>query len=148
MRDRDFRRVHTAWPSRVTLHTNHPRGVLRRCKQNDLSAPAVSESDPFLDLGRLLLEALYEAKRLLAPGGEVALLLKSVPELLSAGGGGRVPFEWAWVVVPEVGHKDAVGGGGGEDVGALEGLGVVAEDVGDDEDAGGGGGGTGNICGG
>lgn len=48
----------------------------------------------------------------------------------------------------EVGHEDLVvlvwgagggGGGVGEDVGALEGLGLVAEDVVDYEDGGGGG---------
>lgn len=40
-----------------------------------------------------------------------------------------------------------MGGVAGEDVGALEGLGVVAEDVGDDEDADGGGGRAGDVWG-
>jgi hypothetical protein len=74
------------------------------------------------------------------------VLLEPVSELVGRGGGGGVPFAWAGVVVEEVGDEDAVGGGGGEDVGALEGLGVVAEDVGDDEDADGGVGGAGDVC--
>ena len=82
---------------------------------------------------------------LLAARGEVAVLLKPVAELVGCGSGGGVPFERAGIVVPEVGDEDAVGGVAGQDVGALEGLGVVAEDVGYDEDAGGGGGGAGDV---
>ena len=75
-------------------------------------------------------------------------MLKPLSELIGCVGGGWVPFAWARVVVPEVGDEDAVGGVAGEDVGALQGLGVVAEDVGDDEDAGCGDGGAGDVCGG
>lgn len=64
------------------------------------------------------------------------MLLKPVSKLLSRVGGGRVPFAWAWVVVPEVGNEDAVSGAAGEDVGSLEGLGVVAEDISDNEGTG------------
>lgn len=146
MWDRDLRRIRTAHTSRVQLYADRPRGVLLRRKRNDLSAPAVPDSNPLLDLRRLLLEAVQESVGLLARLGEVAVLLKPVSELVGCGGGGRVPFAWAGVVVEEVGDEDAVGGGGGEDVGALEGLGVVSEDVGDDEDADGGVGGAGDVC--
>jgi hypothetical protein len=64
------------------------------------------------------------------------MLLKPVPKLLGRVGGGRVPFARAWVVVPEIGNEDAVSGTAGEDVGTLEGLGVVAEDISDNEDTG------------
>jgi len=50
--------------------------------------------------------------------------------------------------VKEIGHEDLVlvrGIGVGEDVGALDRLGAVAEDVVDDEDGGGGGGGAGGV---
>lgn len=76
------------------------------------------------------------------------MLLEPVPEFLGRSGGGWVPFEWAWVVVPEVGDEDAEGVVAGEDVGTLKGLGVVPEDIGNDEDADSGGGGPGDVCGG
>ena len=54
------------------------------------------------------------------------------------------------LAMEEIGHEDLVLVGGigvGEDVGALDGLGAVAEDVVDDENGGGGGGGAGGVWG-
>jgi hypothetical protein len=84
--------------------------------------------------GVLGLGGLDDVGNLLDGLGRRVLLEEAAQVLLLLFVGGRVPLDGARLALEEVGDEDAMLIGG-EDIGALEGLGEVAEDVVDDEDS-------------
>jgi hypothetical protein len=123
----------------MTLHSRLERRILLASRENrDLPAPAVSENRPRLELAPRA-AARRETIRLTDyPGdlrqrrGRRGLCVEEIPQLLFVLVGlRREPGDVCGLAFEEIGDEDAVflRGGGGEDVGALQGLREEAKDV-------------------
>lgn len=114
---------------------------------NYLSTPAHTQNSHLLNLRAVLSDRLYQLRHLLLSGWRVRRSLKKRAKLLSFFlGVWRYPAVICSLALEEVGHVDLVlvvfVVGVGEDIGTLQGLRAVAEDVIDDEDGRGGAGGA------
>jgi hypothetical protein len=120
---------------RVALHGGlEGLVILAGGQTGDLAAPAVAEDGPGLEAaaGGEVVGLGHDAGDLGQGIGRGGLGLEEVAELLLVLVGGRgVPGDVGGAALEEVGHDDAVLllVGGGEDVGALDGLVEEAEDV-------------------
>lgn len=131
---------------RVHLRRDGKRRVLLRRQADNLPAPAHAQGAVLLDLRMGLLQRGHQGRLdggdgLRGRGGAGEEVAEDLLVLVGLGGvDGRVEG----LAAEEVRHEDLVFVGGvaavavGEDVGALQGLRGVAEDVVDDEDGGGG----------
>jgi hypothetical protein len=122
---------------RVTLHRSLERRILLASRENrNLPAPAVSENRPRLELAcaarRKIIRLTNYTGDLGERRGRRGLCIEEISQLLfMLVGLRREPGDVCGLALEEIGDEDAVflGGGGGEDVGALQGLGEEAEDV-------------------
>lgn len=127
------------------------RRALLAAQVDNLAAPAETNNSPRGDVRVLVLDRLYELGDALDGLWRGAGRLEKVAQLLALFFRvGRVPGNVCRAALEEVGHEDFVLVRlvrMGEDVGALECLGEVAEDVVNEEDALLGGGRAGLVCG-
>lgn len=135
----------------MTFHRGFKRRILPARQTHNLPTPAKPHNSPDLDIRIRLVVGLDESRDAGRGRTRRAVRLEEVAELLALLGGFRwVPGDVCGLAVEEVRHEYLVRVvlvRGGEDVGALEGLLEVAEDVGDVEEGFGGGLGAGDICG-
>lgn len=141
MRKRGCRTARSTRQSALGGYREHSPAPGCGCwKTTDLATPAHSQTPPFLDSRVRLPQFLHQIGHLLGrlrrvggSGEEIAhLLLLLVGIRWEDGLGKRLAVE-------EIGHEDLILMAlvrMGEDVGALEGLRAIAEDVVDDEDGG------------
>ena len=96
-----------------------------------------TEETPRLNVGVLSTKGLDKSRELLSNTGRGVLAKEGAQVLLLLVRVGRVPLDGARLALEPVGHEHLVLGlvAGGQDVGALDSLVEVAEDVVDDHDA-------------